>query len=114
MSFEKYMKVKSTEQREGSTFWAKQPKVKDQANEEVTISIGIKRLELDDLKVVWGKRLPVCIPKTTTYAVILRRAVEKWSAFDRKFDNCVNYVLLMMVEQRHRLCQVSFHVDVEF
>ena len=71
------MKVKSTEQREGSTFRAKRPKVKDQANEEVTFSISIKQLEGDDLKVVWVKRLPVCVSKTATYAVILRKAVEK-------------------------------------
>ena len=46
------------------------------------------------LKTMWGKRLPVTVPKNGTYAVILDKAVNKWQAFDRNFSNEEEHVLL--------------------
>ena len=46
----------------------------------------------NDLKPIWGKRLPIQVAKSAGYARLLSKGIEKWNAFDQKFDpeeNCV-------------------------
>ncbi|XP_046843340.1 uncharacterized protein LOC124437408 [Xenia sp. Carnegie-2017] len=48
----------------------------------------------NELKAVWGKKLPVVVPKTSNYRSILDKAVEKYKAFDRKFDDTQEHILV--------------------
>ena len=60
----------------------------------VTVFIGIKRLKDGSLKTVEGKRLPIQVPKSATCKLILQKAIEKMTAFDRSFDADEQYDLL--------------------
>lgn len=93
MSFESYMTAKSSE-KQASHFRSKKKAPKKDDNIEVTINIGLKRFDDEDLKTVRGKRLPIAVPANATYTVILERAVAKWKAFDRRFETTKEYVLL--------------------
>ena len=92
MSIESYMKAKSTEWQSGSF----RSKKKDTAKEEkkVSVNIDIKMMSSNGLKTVLGKRLPLLVPQHSTYAILLEKAVQKWSAYDKKFDKSKEYVLL--------------------
>ena len=87
------MKAKSTERQSASSFHLKK---KSTAKEEkmVSVNIGIKVMSSNGLKTVHGKRLPLLVPQQSTYAALLEKAVQKWSAYDKKFDGCKEYVLL--------------------
>jgi len=41
---------------------------------EVTINIGLKRFDDEDLKTVRGKRRPIAVPANATYATILEKS----------------------------------------
>ena len=69
-------------------------KAKVGQNENITINIGLMRLSGNDLKPVWGKRLPIQVLKTADYARILSQGIEKWVAFNRKFDGEEHFLLL--------------------
>ena len=92
-SFEDYMACKKKQQRSGSQFRPKK-KLKATHDENVTINIGLMRLASNDLKPIWGKRLPIQVPKSASYARILSKGIEKWVAFDRKFDGEEDYLVL--------------------
>ena len=92
-SFEDYMACKKKQQQSGSKFRPKK-KVKVNPDELVTINIGQMRNCGNDLKPIWGKRLPIQVVKSAGYARILSKGMEKWAAFDRKFDPEEDYVLL--------------------
>ena len=93
-SFEDYMACKKKQQRSGSQFRPKK-KLKATHDENVTINIGLMRLASNDLKPIWGKRLPIQVPKSASYARILSKGIEKWVAFDRKFDGEEDYLCYM-------------------
>ena len=94
MSLEEYMKSKSKQQMSGHTFrQSKKRKVSDK-QETVTINIGLMKIVSDDLKPVWGRRLPIVVAKNSNYRSILEKAVEKYKAFDRKFDAEQEHVLV--------------------
>ena len=63
-------------------------------DEDVTISIGRKHFIDGKLKNVWGKRLPIKIQKSATCSDILEKALSKWKAFDRNFDDKIEYLLV--------------------
>jgi len=92
-SFEDYMACKKKQQQSGAKFRPKK-KVKVNPDEIVTINIGQMRNCENDLKAIWGKRLPIQVVKSAGYARILSKGMEKWAAFDRKFDPEEDYVLL--------------------
>ena len=92
-SFEDYMACKKKQQQSGSKFRPKK-KVKVNPDELVTINIGQMRNCGNDLKPIWGKRLPIQVTKSAGYARILSKGMEKWAAFDRKFDPEEDYMLL--------------------
>ena len=92
-SFKEYMVCKTKQQQSGSKFRPKK-KVKVNPEENVTINIGLMRNTGNDLKPIWGKRLPIQVPKSAGYARIMSKGIEKWQAFDRKFDPEEDYVLL--------------------
>ena len=97
MSLEEYMKSKNKEQMSGHTFRpSKKRKVggKAKVNEVVTINIGLMKFVDDDLRPVWGKRLPINVPKTSNYHTILEKAIEKQKAFNRKFNTEKEHVLV--------------------
>ena len=71
------MQCKSKEQSSGHTFCPKKKKVSDKSDQNVTINIGLMKIVGDELKAVWGKNLPVVIPKTSNYQSILDKAVKK-------------------------------------
>ena len=74
---------------------------KSNPNEEVTVFIGIKRLKM----VVKGKRLPVRVPKSATCKLILQKAIEKITAFDRSFDaDENNMTCYLKIEALRCLC----------
>ena len=60
----------------------------------MTINVSIKTLVDGKLKIVRGKRLPIRVPTSATYPLLLERAVQKLSAFDRAFDTNKKHVLL--------------------
>ena len=91
MSFDAFKRVKTEQQQAGCHFRRKKPKLQD---EQVTIFIGMKQLVAEDLKTVRGKKLPICVPKAASYAIILEKAKEKYKAFDRKFEYKDSYMLL--------------------
>lgn len=93
MSLNSYMKAKSSERQSGSDFRSKK-KVNKEDNKEVIINIGLKELCEAGLKTIRGKRLPLRVPQSATYAIVLQKAVEKWSAFDKTFDGSKTFVLL--------------------
>ena len=71
----------------------KKPPKKDD-NLDITINIGLKRFDEEDLKTIGGKHLPIAVPASATYATILEKAVAKWKAFDRQFETTKEYVVL--------------------
>ena len=101
-SFEDYLSVKKKQQQSGSQFRPRK-KAKRSSDENVTISIGLMKIAGNDLKPVWGKRLPIQVPKSAHYARILSQGIEKWVAFDKKFDGEEDYVLLYE-DGSHALC----------
>eukprot|EP00794_Sanderia_malayensis_P008546 gene8546-9457_t len=84
MSFESFVKTKSSESRRSEFRPKKKQKLK--GTNEVTITIGLKKLDGNELETIRGKCLPINAPKSATYHNIRERAIAKWSAFDRKFD----------------------------
>ena len=74
VSFNAFKRLKFEQHQAGCHFRRKKPKNQD---EQVTIFIGVKQLVGEDLKTVRGKRLPICVPKSASYAVILEKAKEK-------------------------------------
>ena len=64
----------------------------------MTIFIGMKQLVAEDLKTVREKKLPICVPKTASYAIILEKAKEKYKAFDRKFEYNDIYPYMLLYE----------------
>lgn len=92
-SFEEYMACKKKQQQSGSKFRPNK-KVKTNPDEMVTINIGLMRNTGNHLKPIWGKRLPIQVPKSSSYARVISKGIEKWQAFDRKFDPEEDYVLL--------------------
>ena len=95
MSLDSFKRAKTHEQRQGCDFRSKKHrKSNEEAKESVTINIGIKKMDNDDLKTIRGKRLPITVSKTATYANIREKGIEKWKAFDRKFDSSADYVVL--------------------
>ena len=101
-SFEDYMACKKKQQQSGAKFRLKK-KVKVNADEVVTINIGLMRNCENDLKAIWGKRLPIQVVKSAGYARILSKGMEKWAAFDRKFDPEEDHVLLFE-DGSHAVC----------
>ena len=101
-SLEDYLSVKKKQQQSGSQFRPRK-KAKRSSDENVTISIGLMKIAGNDLKPVWSKRLPIQVPKSAHYARILNQGIEKWVAFDRKFDGEEDYVLLYE-DGSHALC----------
>ena len=93
MSIESYMKAKSTERQSGSTFRSKK-KNPAKIEKKVSVNIGIKVISPKGLKIVRGKRLPVTVLQQSTYAALLEQAIQKWSAYDKNFDQSKEYVLL--------------------
>ncbi len=95
MSFDDFVKEKTS--KRNCTFGFEATKKKKKAknkNPDVTINIGQKKFVDDDFKTIWGKTLPVSVPRNAPYALILERAVEKWTAFDRKFNSEDSYALV--------------------
>lgn len=87
-----YIKAKSSKQRGSEEFRSK--KKKNKQSEEVNINIGIKTLIDGSLKTMRGKRLPIRVPKSSTYKQVLSEGVEKWKKFDRCFDASKSYALV--------------------
>ena len=87
------MACKRKQHQSGCHFRPKK-KIKVNPDENVTINIGLMRMADTDLKPVWGKRLPIQVPKSASYARILSQGIDKWVAFDRKFDGEEDYVVL--------------------
>ena len=94
MSFESFSKAKSAQRQSGSEFRTKKKASRKDQDIEVTINIGLKRFEEDDLKTIRGKRLPINVPQNASYSTILEKAVAKWKAFDRRFKTDKEFVLL--------------------
>ena len=92
-TFEDFMTSKKKEQQAGSNFRPRK-KAKVSPDENVTINVGLMRVAGNDLKPVWGKRLPIQVPKTAGYARVLSKGIDKWAAFDRKFDPEEDYFVL--------------------
>ena len=57
------------------------------------INISLKALSGDVLKTVWGKWLPLLVPRDATYSLLSEKAVAKWTAFDCNFDGKQEYVV---------------------
>ena len=93
MSFESYVTAKSSE-KQACEFHSKKKAPQKADNVEVTINIGLKRFNEEDLKTIRGKHLPIAVPANETYATILEKAVAKWKAFDRRFESTKEYDLL--------------------
>ena len=92
LTFDQFLKRKTS--KENITTVRSSKKSKSNPNEEVTVFIGIKRLKDGSLKTVKGKRLPIRVPKSATCKLILQKAIEKMTAFDRSFDADEQYDLL--------------------
>ena len=92
LTFDQFLKRKTS--KENITTICSSKKSKSNPNEEVTVFIGIKRLKDGSLKTVKGKRLPIRVPKSATCKLILQKAIEKMTAFDRSFDADEQYDLL--------------------
>ena len=93
MSIESFIKEKKSRSNLESLLKCKKAKV---AEEDVTIYIGLKRLceETRTLRTAWGKRLPLVVQKSATYALILQKGVANWTAFDRHFNMDDDFVLV--------------------
>ena len=94
MSFDDFVKDKTSKRNCTFGFEATKKKKGKSTNPDVTINIGQKKFVDGDFKNIWGKKLPVSVPPNATYALILERAVEKWTAFDRKFNSEDSYALV--------------------
>jgi hypothetical protein len=94
MSFDDFVKDKTSKRNCTFGFEATKKKKGKSTNPDVTINIGQKKFVDGDFKNIWGKKLPVSVPRNATYALILERAVEKWTAFDRKFNSEDSYALV--------------------
>ena len=94
MSFDDFVKDKTTKRNCTFGFEARKKKKGKSTNPDVTFNIGQKKFVDGDFKNIWGKKLPVSVPRNATYALILERAVEKWTAFDRKFNSEDSYALV--------------------
>jgi hypothetical protein len=92
LTFEQFLKKKTS--KENVTHFRPTTKAKSDPNELVMVYIGIKRFKDDCLKTVKGKRLPIRVPKSATCRLILQKATEKMTAFDRSFDANERYDLL--------------------
>ena len=94
MSFDDFVKDKTAKRNSTGRFEATKKKKAKSKNPDVTINIGQKKFVDGDFKTIWGKRLPISVPRNATYALILERAVEKWTAFDRKLNSEDSYALV--------------------
>ena len=94
MSFDDFIKNKTSKRNSACGFEATKKKKAKTKNPDVTINIGLKKFVDGDFKTIWGKKLPISVPRNATYALILERAVEKWTAFDRKFNSEDSYALI--------------------
>ena len=87
-----------TKKHQGNKPPAKKPKIE----EPVMIWISLMEFK-DQMKPVWGKRLPIEVPKAAGYPEILEKAVEKWPRNDRNFDGKANYIVLCSDGQHARM-----------
>jgi hypothetical protein len=95
MTLDDFIKDKTCKRNCSSGFQTKKnKKAKTITHPDVTINIGQKKFVNGEIKTVWGKRLPISVFRKGTYAQILQKGVEKWTAFDRNFNGAENYVLL--------------------
>ena len=69
-------------------------KGRENNDELVTINIGPMESKGNQLKKVWGKRLPIKIQKCSTYSSILETGRLKWSAYYSNLMQDKEYVLL--------------------
>ena len=69
-------------------------KGRENNDELVTINIGLMESKSNQLKKVWGKRLPIKIQKCSTYSSILETERLKWSAYYSNLMQDKEYVLL--------------------
>ena len=69
-------------------------KERENNDELVTINIGLMESKGNQLKKVWGKRLPIKIQKCSTYSSILETGRLKWSAYYSNLMQDKEYVLL--------------------
>ena len=91
MSFGEFLKGKTSKKNLPNGPSNKKAKKEE---EEVAINIGRKNLVDGKLKNVYGKRLPVTVPRSATYSMILEQAIKKNKAFDRNFNDEADHVLL--------------------
>lgn len=94
MSLDDFIKDKTSKRNCSSEFQTKKNKKTKSGNQDVTINIGQTKFVDGDLKIIWGKRLPISLSRNATYAQILEKGVEKWKVFDRKFNGEDSYALL--------------------
>ena len=95
MTLGDFIKDKTCKRNCSSEFQTKKnKKAKTITHPDVTINIGQKKFVNGEIKTVWGKRLPISVSRKRTYAQILEKGVEKWTAFDHNFNGAENYVLL--------------------
>ncbi|CAB4003148.1 Hypothetical predicted protein [Paramuricea clavata] len=95
MTLDDFIKEKTSKRNCSAEFQTKKnKKAKTVIHPDVTINIGQKKFVNGEIKTVWGKRLPISISRKGTYAQILQKGVEKWTAFDRNFNGTEHYVLL--------------------
>ena len=95
MTLDDFIKGKTRKRSCSSEFQTKKnKKEKTIVHPDVTINIGQKKFVNGEIKTVWGKRLPISVSRNATYAQVLQKGVEKWTAFDRNFNGDENYDLL--------------------
>ena len=104
MSFDAFKRVKTEQQQAGCHFRKEKPKFQD---EQVTIFIGMKQLVAEDLRTVRGKKLPICVPKTASYAIILRRQRRNTKLLTESSSIKTAICFYMRMDLQHNLCLVS-------
>ena len=87
MSLDDFIKDKKSKRSCSSEFQTKKKKTAKSIVPDVTIKIGQKKIVNGEMKTVWGKRLPISVSRNATYAQILQKGIEKWTAVDRNFDS---------------------------
>eukprot|EP00112_Aurelia_sp_Birch-Aquarium-sp1_P023515 Seg7030.4 transcript_id=Seg7030.4/GoldUCD/mRNA.D3Y31 product="hypothetical protein" protein_id=Seg7030.4/GoldUCD/D3Y31 len=94
MTFDEFHKSKTSKASHRNLTPGYEKKKMRKIDEDVTITIGRKHFIDGKLKNVWGKRLPIKVPKSASCSVILGKALSKWKAFDRNFDDKVEHLLV--------------------
>ena len=62
MTFDSFKRANSHQQKQGCVYRSKKKfKHNDEEETVVTINIGIKQMDHDDLKTIRGKRLPITV-----------------------------------------------------